>query len=228
MDSLQQDGYRIYRGIFGLAQIRELRAEADRVANVAGKVCVRNLRTHSTLFAGLSECDALRSLLAPNLIPVRSILFDKCDGANWPVAWHRDLTICVASQPDTLVPGYGPWSVKDGVPHVQAPLSLLREMRTLRVHLDATGSDNAALKVIPRSHRSQIETSSGAPAMDQAGSISCECAAGDVLAMSPLIQHSSPRAQRNARRRVLHFEYAPADSLPASLHWGERQAVAAY
>ncbi len=136
--------------------------------------------------------------------------------------WHRDLTICVKRKSDEPVNGYGPWSVKDGVPHVQAPVELLRKMVTLRVHLDLTDADNGALKVIPRSHHSEVWTTSETSSVDLASSATCECAAGDVLAMSPLIQHSSPRSQRNTRRRVLHFEYAPAESLHPSLRWGER------
>lgn len=222
MVSLEQDGYQICRGVLDSEQIRELRAEADRVAEVAGSVCVRNLRPRSEKLAALADSDALLSLLPADLIPVRSILFDKRDGANWPVAWHRDLTICVKRQSDEPVEGYGPWSVKDGVPHVRAPVELLRKMVTLRVHLDLTDADNGALKVLPRSHRSDIGTTGETSSVDSASSVICECAAGDVLAMSPLIQHSSSRSQRNTRRRVLHFEYAPADSLHTSLRWGER------
>jgi hypothetical protein len=51
--------------------------------------------------------------------------------------------------------------------------------------------------------------------------IVCACAAGDVLVMRPLILHASNRALHPARRRVLHFEYAPRDALDPSLYWAE-------
>ena len=39
--------------------------------------------------------------------------------------------------------------------------------------------------------------------------------------MRPLILHASSRALHPARRRVLHFEYAPLAALDPSLHWAE-------
>jgi len=48
---------------------------------------------------------------------VQAILFDKTPDANWKVAWHQDLTIPVEARIETA--GFGPWSGKDGVPHVQ-------------------------------------------------------------------------------------------------------------
>ena len=226
MVSLQRDGYQICRGILGSRQICALRAEADRVAAEVGKACVRKLRSRSSAFAALAESDELLSLLPSGLIPVRSILFDKREGANWPVAWHRDLTICVDEKPRDLVEGFGPWSIKDGMAHVQAPLELLREMVTLRVHLDPTDEGNGALNVIPGSHRLDEANDDGPSLADASGSVCCVCFPGDVLAMSPLIQHSSARSERNTRRRVLHFEYALDSALPAALQWGESVTAA--
>ena len=214
-------GHRICRGVLDPAQIISLRAEADRVAEDAGSACVRNLQERSRVFAALAESELLKSLLPRDLIPVRSILFDKREGANWPVAWHRDLTICVDEKPTQPLEGYGPWSVKDGVPHVQAPLELLREMITLRIHLDLTDSDNGALCVVPGSHLLESEGREVQASIDEAMSVSCDCAEGDVLMMSPLILHSSPRSKKQSRRRVVHFEYAPAEALHSALRWGE-------
>jgi hypothetical protein len=222
MVSLEQDGYQICRGVLDLPQVRALRAVADHIAAEAGNACVRNLRSRSAEMEALADCEALRSLLPSALIPVRSILFDKREGANWPVAWHRDRTICVAEKPSDPIAGYGAWSVKDGMPHVQAPVELLREMVTLRIHLDTADTANGALNVIPQSHRWEVAVSDGSSEVEEASSVICECSAGDVLAMSPLIQHSSPRSQRNTRRRVLHFEYAPVAALHPALRWGER------
>ena len=40
------------------------------------------------------------------------------------------------------VPGFGPWSTKNGIPHVQPPVDLLKQMLAVRLHLD--GSDDTA------------------------------------------------------------------------------------
>ena len=51
--------------------------------------------------------------------PVRAILFDKSPAANWALGWHQDRTIAVRARAD--VPGYGPWSRKAGLQHVEPP-----------------------------------------------------------------------------------------------------------
>lgn len=83
--------------------------------------------------------------------PVRVSYFDKSPEANWLVAWHQDLTIAVRKRME--VPGFGPWSVKDGVPHVQALVELLEQMITIRLHLDYCDESNGALRVLSGTHR---------------------------------------------------------------------------
>lgn len=80
------------------------------------------------------------SVLGEDCFAVRGILFDKTPEANWKVTWHQDLTIAVRQRRD--VDGFGPWSVKEGVPHVQPPLSVLERMVAIRIHLDECGIDN--------------------------------------------------------------------------------------
>jgi len=151
-------------------------------------------------------------------VVARSILFDKTPEENWPVAWHQDLTIALRGQAD--VPGYGPWSIKEGAPHVQPPTALLENMVTLRIHLDDTPAGNGALAVIPGSHLHGRTPANGVAARVQ-GPVICECRTGDVLMMSPLILHSSKRAVAPRRRRIVHFEYARQGDLAENLEWLE-------
>lgn len=225
MTGLAQDGFEIHRSVFAADEIESLRKEATRISHEAGSACVRNPRSRSTLFAELSESPKLMALLPTGLCTVRSILFDKTEAANWPVAWHQDLTISVAEE----VPceSYGPWSVKDGIPHVQPPLSLLNTMVTARIHLDPTGADNGALIVAPRSHRNGKLDSNSVTSITDGGAVICECQPGDVLIMSPLILHSSKRSKRPDHRRIIHFEYAAPDALDSRLSWYESSARAA-
>ncbi len=81
---------------------------------------------------------------------VRGLFFDKTPGANWPVAWHQDLTLAVAERRE--IAGWSNWSVKAGVPHVQPPVDILERMVTLRLQLDDCGADNGPLRVLPGSH----------------------------------------------------------------------------
>ncbi len=216
-------GYEIHRSIFSLPEIQNLRKEADRIAQLAESACVRHLGKRSNLFNRLSLSPKLISLFPyPDFTPVRSILFDKTPEENWPVAWHQDLTICVIEKTDCE--NYGPWSVKDGIPHVQPPVALLNRMVTARIHLDPTGADNGALSIVPGSHLLGKLASEKIPELATESSILCECQPGDVLLMSPLILHSSKRSTRPKRRRILHFEYAPPDALDPRLSWHETKS----
>jgi len=54
---------------------------------------------------------------------VRSVLFDKTAGRIGWCRGNQDLTIAVRERHDVV--GWGPWSVKDGVVHVQPPREVL-------------------------------------------------------------------------------------------------------
>lgn len=151
--------------------------------------------------------------------PVRVIYFDKSPGENWLVTWHQDLTIAVCERVDA--PGFGPWSVKDGVPHVQPPAELLEKMVTLRIHLDDADAANGALRVLPGSHRHGRLAAGQIQEMREAGSeVLNEARTGDVLLMRPLILHASGKSSSERHRRVLHIEYAGFE-LPGGLRWSE-------
>lgn len=215
---LEEDGYKIIRSVFGEDEILEMRSEADRIAKDAGTACVRHLRAQSNLFRDLALREPLRALLSSQMVVARSILFDKTASENWPVAWHQDLTIALRRREHA--PGYGPWSVKDGAPHVQPPTALLRNMVTIRIHLDDTPAENGALAVVPGSHMYGRISAQGISEQVK-GAVICECKAGDILMMSPLILHSSKRAAAPRRRRIIHFEYARQGDLAKNLEWLE-------
>ncbi len=217
--AFHESGYAIRRAFITPRVVAELRIEADRVADEAGSTCVRHLRKRSELFLNFATSDILRPLLPRGMRPVRSILFDKTPDENWPVAWHQDLTITVEEQKE--VEGYGPWSVKDGAPHVQPPAFLLENMVTLRIHLDPTPGENGALLVIPGSHLGGRQPSLKVSDEQEQSAITCACEPGDVLMMSPLILHASSRSTQPARRRILHFEYARDEDLDPALAWHE-------
>jgi len=148
---------------------------------------------------------------------VRGLLFDKTPAANWRVAWHQDLTIAVRERRD--VPGYGPWSTKTGVPHVQAPAAVLERMLAVRVHLDDCGPDNGPLRVLPGSHRSgRLTTDEIAAWTARADAVECTVARAGILAFRPLLVHASSPARSPAHRRVIHLEFAAA-ALGDGLQW---------
>ena len=122
--------------------------------------------------------DALGAL-APGRRAVRAILFDKSDAANWALGWHQDRTIAVRERVE--VAGFGPWSVKQGLQHVEPPFAVIEAMLTMRVHLDDVPGDNAPLLIAPGSHRlGRIPESEIDAAVKRCGTAQCLAAAGDV------------------------------------------------
>ena len=85
---------------------------------------VRNLFARVPLIRELVRSEPIRNIveqvLSPDAVAVRSLLFDKTPRSNWHVPWHQDRTIAVNQR--SPVPGFGPWSEKHGVVHVQPPL----------------------------------------------------------------------------------------------------------
>ena len=145
----------------------------------------------------------------------RAILFDKRSDANWHLRLHQDVTIAVAARVEA--PGFGPWSVKGGDPHVTPPAEMLAAMVTVRVHLDRADEDNGCLRAVLRSHLSGHLVEGGFDPSPAAG-VAVPADAGDAVLMKPLVLHGSERSRSDARRRVLHMEFA-FDDLPAPVAW---------
>src|SRR5918997_2911702 len=85
--------------------------------------------------------EVARSLRGAKAQPVRAILFDKSEGANWALGWHQDRTIAVRER--IAVEGFNNWTVKAGTTHVEPPFAILERMITVRIHLDDVETDNA-------------------------------------------------------------------------------------
>jgi ectoine hydroxylase-related dioxygenase (phytanoyl-CoA dioxygenase family) len=216
LDGLQIDALRAVVGQ-GTALSRNGSAYGGRnllalpeVRNLAAKRAIRNL---------------IEPVVGPTAIPVRALFFDKTPEANWPVLWHQDLTIAVAERRD--LEGWGPWSVKAGIPHVEPPTSLLAAMLTIRLHLDDCHAENGPLRVIPGSHalgrltRERIQT-----IRQSSEETTCLAPEGSALLMRPLLLHASSPARTPGHRRVLHIEFAREDALPAPLKWAFAQEPA--
>jgi Phytanoyl-CoA dioxygenase (PhyH) len=183
------------------------------------------LRLHG--IAGLADLlapDTLGAAAAAHLgegaRPVRAILFDKSAATNWALGWHQDRTIAVRSRVE--VAGFGPWSTKQGLLHVEPPFSVLESMVTLRVHLDDVSADNAPLLIAPGSHRlGRVAENAVAAAAAQCGTATCLAQAGDVWAYATPILHASAASAANGHRRVLQVDYTAAElpGGPGGLDW---------
>ncbi|GGB31850.1 hypothetical protein GCM10011380_21550 [Sphingomonas metalli] len=159
----------------------------------------------------------VRPLLGGKARPVRALLFDKRGEVNWVLGWHQDRTIEVAEE--TAVPGFGPFTRKQGRLHVAPPIAIVEAMLTVRLHLDPVDRDNGVLVVAPGSHREgfiaedRIET-----VIARCGEAECPAGAGEVWIYATPILHRSARSASAARRRVLQIDYAHLP-LPGGLRW---------
>jgi hypothetical protein len=131
-----------------------------------------------------------------------------------------DLTIAVEERIET--DGFGPWSVKEGVVHVQPPPQILASLVTIRLHLDDCTADTGALRILPGSHlQGELGNEAISKWTDHQTPVTCEIRKGGALLMRPLLLHASAPAKNPSHRRVLHVEYA-AIELPNGLKWSER------
>ncbi|HEX8455025.1 MAG TPA: phytanoyl-CoA dioxygenase family protein [Longimicrobium sp.] len=228
---LEEDAYAIVPHVIGRAEVERLLHALDAAGGAEGArrresvYAIRNLLDAVPEVRALAESPAVRALVEPVLgasaFPVRGILFDKTPDANWKVAWHQDLAIAVRERRET--PGFGPWSEKAGVTHVQPPAAVLERMLTVRVHLDDCGLENGPVHVVPGSHRhGRLDADATACWRESAAPVPTCTGAGGALLMRPLLLHASSPSTTPAHRRVVHIEYA-VDDLPGGLEWHDRR-----
>jgi hypothetical protein len=230
LDKLERDGFAIVDGVLDEACVdRLIRTFAVEPADESVRqrkqqtYAIRNALSLLPEVRRVAQSTPVRNLvdaaMRPAARPVRGILFDRTPDANWKVAWHQDLSIAVKRRIE--VPGFGPWSQKAGVPHVQPPDEVLQHMLTVRLHLDDCGPENGPLKVIPGSHRFGVLSREQVKEQtEEAVAHSCCVRRGGAVLMRPLILHASWSAAGSGHRRVVHLEYS-ASTLPHGLEWWE-------
>lgn len=223
MDSFDSNGFVLLKSIVSDGDIELLKRTIGEFMTSPATPGVRHLLRRSFAVRRLAKSPAIIGIAAKYLgaaaKPVKAIFFDKTPASNWYVTWHQDLTIAVKEKIE--IPEYGPWSVKDDIPHVQPPASVLQNMIAIRIHLDSCSEENGALKFICGSHKSgKLTAEEICEWKEKNKSTCCPADRGDVIVMRPLILHSSSKASKPEHRRVLHIEYAAAD-LPGGLKWSE-------
>ena len=216
--NVEHHGFAIVRHVIDANEQRELLASLGPVSG-AGR---RGLLALPPI-AELARSRRVLALVRPHLpaepFPVRAIYFDKSPGTKWLVPWHQDLSLALRARVE--VPGFGPWSTKEGIPHVRPPVGLLQQMLTVRIHLDAADEANGALRVLPGSHRlGRLSADRIRQTRSEQPEFLCRVSAGDALLMRPLLLHASSRSTSARHRRVLHIDYA-AFTLPKELDWHE-------
>src|SRR4029450_1389683 len=96
--------------------------------------------------------------------------------------------------------------------YAHAPTWALSRTIALRVHLDASTTKNGPLRVIPGSHANGVLSDEDVFAVVRHQTpVDCLVPRGGVLAVRPLLVHSSSKSRGDLPGGVLHIDYA--DSL---------------
>jgi ectoine hydroxylase-related dioxygenase (phytanoyl-CoA dioxygenase family) len=216
---IAEHGYAIVPNVFGNEEFCSLTERLCRTDVTRSRAGIRHTMKYQEV-ARLAQDPRLTSLacraLSGTAFPYRATLFDKSPTANWLIVWHQDTALPIRERHN--VAGWGPWSVKENVIYAHAPASALARVVALRIHLDNSTEHNGPLRVLPGTHRSGVLTDDQLQQLGQHTSpIECTVACGGVVAMRPLIVHSSAKSRVNAPRRVLHIEYAAEMSIAKGL-----------
>jgi ectoine hydroxylase-related dioxygenase (phytanoyl-CoA dioxygenase family) len=215
--SVEDDGFAMVRSCVDEKTLERLGSELSDTSyamrNLLAMPIVREL-ARSLAVRTLAE-----AVLGKNCFAIKGTLFNKTRESNWKVVWHQDLTVIVRERKE--IRGFGRWTVKSGVAHVQPPADVMSRILALRLHLDESGEENGPLRVIPGSHRQGRLSPKEIAEWRKKGSVTCTVPRGGVLVMRPLLLHASSACVVPKSRRVIHLEFAAVE-LPDGLEWYDR------
>lgn len=224
---LNKNGYSVINDVYTKREVRK----AKRVLDQYFKATEEEPFGKRTL---LKDIPALKEVLLndnlkriiqeidPKAFLSKAIYFDKPQSQNWYVTWHQDIPINVKEKVETN--GYTSWTFKRGINSVCPPEEVLKNILTIRIHLDDTNDRNGALKVVPGSHQKRFSDSDLKTITSNCVPHLCEVLEGGVQLMRPLLLHASSKAYTQKRRRVLHLEFTSVE-LPGQLEWLERESL---
>ena len=190
LHAMEHDGHVTLRGIFDPDTVAAIADELDRAlradqthqsAIARGDVIVaaRNILEvyppATSLWRKPALVDFLAGVLGKDFGLMRGLYFDKPPGKSWALPWHQDRAIAVRKNrlPGTV---FGKPTTKAGVPHVESPLWLSKQIVMIRIHLDPMVEENGPLHVLSGSHHDDMKT-------DGLPDILVTATPGDVLAM---------------------------------------------
>jgi len=207
---IEEQGFAVIDDLLESYEVENLIAELSRSRLPRSRAGLRHALRHPAIAALAKNSQLLaiaQEILGREALPFRATLFDKSPTSNWLVVWHQDTALPLRNRRE--VPGWGPWSVKDGVIYAHAPAGALCGVLALRIHLDDSTEDNGPLRVLPGSQKNGVlsddaihEFAARVPA------VNCLIPKRGILAMRPLLVHSSSKSRGESSRRVIHIEYS--------------------
>ncbi len=213
--SAEEHGLAVVPEVLAQGEIASLLEDLTQVTLRRSRAGVRHALKYAAVAALARDSRLLaiaQEILGSEAFPFRATLLDKSPDANWLVVWHQDTALPLRERREA--PGWGPWSVKDGVIYAHASASALCQVLALRVHLDDSTARNGPLRVLPGTHTLGVLSDDAIHQLSgKISAVDCLVSRGGVLAMRPLLVHSSSKSHGETSRRVLHIEYAASPAV---------------
>ena len=208
--SIKEQGYATVPGVLSTRELIPVLVSLADLKPLPHRAGVRHVLSHPTVSVvahGPRLMEIARAVLGDSALPFRATLFDKTPEANRLLSWHQDTLLPFREMTD--VPGWGPWSEKEGVIYAHAPAGALEQVLALRLHLDDCTEANGPLRVLPGTHElgvlSDAEIERHATYEEP---VEVLMSKGGMVAMRPLLIHASSKSRSQAPRRILHIEYS--------------------
>jgi len=214
---IQVDGFAVIPDCLDSTTLESLSAQFDKSHDPERNLL--SIPSIQALATSMPVRNIVEAVLGPECFAVRAIFFNKTQTSNWKVVWHQDLTIALRER--KAVEGFGPWTTKAGVLHVQPPSEIMAPMIAVRLYLDESGNDNGPLRVVAGSHGVGRLSRERIRSFSEGESLTCTVPRGGALVMRPLLLHASSASVIPKSRRVIHVEFAAAE-LPYGLDWRDR------
>lgn len=218
-ESIKANGFAILPNLFSPPRTDRLLSEivsAEPRRSRAGVRHAMSLAPVASIAQDAALLEIARGALGTEAFPFRATLFDKSPTSNWLVVWHQDTALPLRERLE--ISGWGPWSVKEGINYAHAPADVLARIVALRIHLDDSTTDNGPLRVLPRTHNLGVLSDDQLSELAlRITPVDCIASKGGVVAMHPLVVHSSSKSRTDMPRRVLHIEYAASERIGSPL-----------
>lgn len=181
----------------------------------------RSLLSHPTVLRLIQHrqvAQLLRSLTGRDLVAVAACLLDSTRTPEISAQWHQDRLVAVRERLD--VEGYGPWTTRVGISHVEPPASVLDQMVLVQVHLDDVAADNHALRILPGTHRAgKLTIESVQHFLETQTPVAPLIPRGALVVMRPLLLHATSAWSTTSQHyRVLELTFAPSEAI-TPLQW---------